>query len=238
MVYTTSELLNLIKQDMGLRDLPRTITDQDMLDRLQNSALKEFSIRCPYRVESYIGVNEKIDAGMWNRRTVYRIPKTFYMGSSILQVNRVDPIGCDTYGEFFDFSVAPDVLLSTLADYKLYATLQNSMYPALTFNFRKPDILEIYNGWIGSYVVELSIIHDSSLATIPDGASSAFRQLALLDMEEYFYNSLKRIEDINTGVGQISLKVDQWSNAGQEKRDLLKQWDEDANLDVDAIMRF
>lgn len=240
MLYTTSELLELIKEDMGLRDLPRVITDEKMIKRMYNSALKEFSIRCPYIVESYVNDNEKINSmdTMYGKKYIYKIPKTYYMDSKILYVTRVDPIGCDTHADFFDISLAPDILLGTIADYKLYSTLQQSIYPALTFHFTKPDKVEIYNGWGGTYMVELALVHDISLATIPDTAMSSFRELALLDMEEYFYNTLKRIDNINTGAGEFQLKIDEWANAKDQKRDLLKSWDEDASLDVDSIKIF
>ena len=49
---------------------------------------------------------------------------------------------------------------------------------------------------------------------------------------------MKRIQDLETGVGSINLRIDNWENAANEKRDLLRDWDENANLDLDAINFF
>jgi hypothetical protein len=61
------------------------------------------------------------------------------------------------------------------------------------------------------------------------------RQLAVLDIEEYLYNKMKRITDLDTGVGTINLRIDNWESAAQEKRDLLREWDESASLDLDTL---
>ena len=47
MLWTAQELIQLVKDDMGLRDLPPTVTDQELLDRFTNSCLKEFSLIYP-----------------------------------------------------------------------------------------------------------------------------------------------------------------------------------------------
>jgi hypothetical protein len=49
---------------------------------------------------------------------------------------------------------------------------------------------------------------------------------------------MKRIENVNVGVGEISLKIDDWSSASQDKKELLRQWDESGNLDFDYITYF
>ena len=48
MYQSLSEILTLCKQNMGIRDLPKPVTDQELMWRLQHSALKEFSQRYPY----------------------------------------------------------------------------------------------------------------------------------------------------------------------------------------------
>ena len=65
------------------------------------------------------------------------------------------------------------------------------------------------------------------------------RQLAVLDLEEYLYNQLKRKDQLDVGVGTINLKIDEWANARDEKKQLLETWDnEGANLDIDPINYF
>ena len=110
---------------------------------------------------------------------------------------------------------------------------------APTFRFDPPNKLVIYNGWTGgSYRIEVGMLHDPSLSTIPAGAMTHLRQLAVLDIEEYLYNKMKRIQDLETGIGSINLRIDNWENAASEKRDLLRDWDESGNLDLDVINYF
>ena len=110
---------------------------------------------------------------------------------------------------------------------------------APTFRFDPPNKLIIYNGWTGgSYRIEVGMLHDPSLSTIPPGAMTHLRQLAVLDIEEYLYNKMKRIQDLDTGVGTINLRIDNWENAASEKRDLLREWDESVNIDLDCINYF
>jgi hypothetical protein len=241
MIYTITEFLKVIKQDMGLRDIPQAISDNDMIERIRLSSLKEFSIRCPNQVEFYLGAESRIE-NMYDRRACYQIPKHLYQGCDILSVNKVDSKGVDGYANFYaPMGVYPsaDATLLAIADYRLAGTIQSSLAPALTFKFVLPDILYIYNGWSsGTYLVEMSLTHDISLSTIPNTAMSAFRQLATLDMKQYFYQTLKRVDNINTGIGDINLKIDEWQSAESEKMDLLKTWDEDYILDVDSIKYF
>ena len=41
MLWTAQELIQLVKDDMGLRDLPPTVTDKDLLNRFKTLCLKE-----------------------------------------------------------------------------------------------------------------------------------------------------------------------------------------------------
>ena len=82
------------------------------------------------------------------------------------------------------------------------------------------------------------MLHDPSLSTVPPGAITHLRQLAELDICEYLYGKMKRIQDLDTGIGNINLRIDNWENAAQEKRELLRDWDENASLDFETITYF
>ena len=64
------------------------------------------------------------------------------------------------------------------------------------------------------------------------------RELAALDLKWYLFKKLNRMTELDTGVGQISLKIDSWESAESEFRDLLRQWDESGSLDTDRINYF
>lgn len=117
--------------------------------------------------------------------------------------------------------------------------MARQMTHSLTWDFKQPNILILYNGWSGGdYEIELAMDHDPSLSTIPPSAMSTFIELCQYDLEEYFYQKLKRVQNLDLGIGSIELKIDDWADAANKKRDLLKELDETCNLDYEHIMYF
>lgn len=244
-LYNTSEFLTLLKEDIGIKDLPLPVDDKELLRRLGQSALKEFSVRSP-RVEMVsIGENERLDPDENSRYTMlkYRIPKWAYHGTTILSVPNVDiarPMGySDMYVPQGSWA-SPDVVLGALADIQSSASVAATMGRAITHKFVSPDIIYIYNGWAGGiYDVHLAMLHDISLSTISPTAFTHLRQLCVLDLEEFLYNKMKRLDNLEVGIGNIQLKIENWEDAGNRKMELLKDWDENgANLDIDFIRYF
>ena len=243
-LYNISEFLSLIKEDIGIKDIPLPVDDKSLLQRFYNSALKEFSVRYP-RIETIILGDENRIAPEYrdrNTKIIYRIPKYVYQDSTILAVTKFDvsrPLG---YSDFYvpqGVWASPDAVLSSLADIKLAAALASTMGKAPTYQFKAPDLLYVYNGWSGGvYDVDVALMHDISLSTIPPTAITHLKQLAILDIEEYLYNKLKRIDNLDTGIGNIQLNINNWEDAGNRKLELLKEWDEDGNLDIDQITYF
>ena len=46
-LYNLSEFLSVVKEDIGIRDIPLPVDDAELVKRFDNSALKSFSIRYP-----------------------------------------------------------------------------------------------------------------------------------------------------------------------------------------------
>lgn len=244
MLYNYSEFLTQIKEDIGIKDVPLPVDDAALTKRFITSALREFSVRYPRLEEIIITQDEAVDLSTRTSygAVTYIIPEKYYRGSQILTVLSIDSTGYSAAENFYNptlFLGSADLMLESIADIKLASSLGSMMGHAPTFRFDPPNRLIIYNGWTGgSFRVEVGMLHDPSLSTIPPGAMTHLRQLAVLDIEEYLYNKMKRIQSLDTGVGNIELRIDNWENAGQEKRDLLKEWDEDASLDLDTINWF
>jgi len=244
-LYNLSEFLTLLKEDIGIKDIPLPVDDTELIKRIENSALKEFSVRAP-RIETFrVGDNERVTKidGERSGVLVYEIPKWVYQDSSVVAVTNVNiarPLGySDMYIPQGSYA-SPDLVLGALADIKVAATVASSMAKALSWQFKSPNRVLIYNGWAsGVYDVEIALTHDISLATISPTAFTQFRELCMWDLEEYLFNKLKRIDNLDVGIGNIQLKIENWEDAGQRKRDLLKDWDENgANLDVDNMSWF
>ena len=169
---------------------------------------------------------------------MYRFPTQTCLG-----VSYVEPLSnlgyANEYGSV-PFLGAPDTMLMALAEIRMAASLGSQTTRSLTTRFTKPDILDLYGGYTGcSYEAMILLSHDLSLSTVPDTAFEQLFELALLDTKAYFFSELKRKDGLDTGVGNIQLKIEDWSNAAEEKRQLLKTWQQEGfNLDIESIHYF
>jgi hypothetical protein len=238
-----SELITQIKDDIGITDLPKPFDDIQLANRIKTSALRDFSTRYPNIVEFTIGSPDMLSEGSYDASgTKYAIPKAIYEGSKVLMVTQVLPKRPNGYSDMYvpqGAFYSPDQTIMSIASIRVAAANAQSVAKALTWKFVAPDVLTIYNGWsAGTYDVTAGLMHDESLSTIPDTAFTNFRDLAELDIKEFLYNRLKRKNNLDIGIGNIDLKIDDWQDAGREKKDLLKDWDEDGNLNLDSIIYF
>lgn len=241
-LYNLSEFITTVKEDIGIKDLPLPVSDNEIIDRFNRSALTDFSILYP-RVEiCMVGEENLTKRSKESLNTFYEyiIPPWAYDGTVVLDVSRFEVARPNGYSDFYIPNAnwsTPDAVISAMADVRMAAGVASSLAKAPTHEFVKPNLIRVYNGWAGGmYEVELLLKHDLSLASIPDGALMDLRDLTALDMKSYLYNILKRKENLEVGVGNINLHIDDWSNAEQDRRELLKQWrDEGTNFDFDHI---
>jgi hypothetical protein len=243
-LYNLSEFIKLIKTDIGIKDIPLPVSDKDILDRFDKSALTEFSLRAP-RVETFmVNENEVVKRTTENALpyTEYKIPPWVYTDTTVLAVARFDVARPNGYADFYTPNAnwsTPDAIIAASADLRMAAGVASSMAKAPTHIFAAPDRIKVYNGWYGgAYEVEVLLKHDLNLATIQPGTFSALRRLTKLDMKAYLYSELKRKDTLDVGVGTIQLKIDEWSNAEADMQALLDSWDEEGSLDVDHIKYF
>lgn len=245
-LYNLSEFITTIKEDIGIKDLPLPVTDKQLIDRFDRSALTDFSLICP-RVETcFISDEDRIKSTNSMASDMYyeyKIPKFVYEGTVVLNVVNVEPARPNGYSDFYIPQAnwtTPDAVITAIGDLRMAAGVASSLAKSPTHKFIKPNLIRLYNGWAGGiYEVELLLKHDLSLSTIDEGAFIDLRELATLDMKAYLYNQLKRKDNLEVGVGSINLRIDDWSNAENDRKDLLKQWrDDGANLDFDHIKYF
>ena len=244
MLYTLSEFLELVKGDVGVRDVPIPVDDNELVRHFELSALRECSVRYPKVSEVWVTSDEAVD--MSQRSTsgslTYVIPEKFWQGCKILDVLGLLPGGYGSEANMYMPNVvlgSADMLAESIADIKMAASLGQMMTHAPTWRFDPPDRITIFNGWAsGSYRVELALTHDLSLATIPPGAFTNLRQLTVLDMKAYLYKKMKRLTNLETGIGSIDLKIDDWESADREMQDLLRDWDDTIELGLHRINYF
>ena len=240
-LYNLSEFIRLCKSDCGVKDVPMPVDDKDLVEHFELSTLREFSVRYPVIKEIWVTEGDALDLSQrsLSGTVTYQIPEKYWQGSEILDILHLMPGGYGSEANMYMPNVvlgSADALLESIADIKMAAALGSMMTHAPTWRFDPPDRVTIYNGWTsGSYRFEVAMRHDLSLATIPAGAFTNLRQLAVLDMKSYLYKKMKRITNLETGIGSIDLKIDDWESAEREMQDLLRDWDESVELSLHSL---
>lgn len=243
-LYNLSEFITTVKENIGIKDLPLPVTDKQLINHFDKVTLTDFSI-CYPRVEEILLGEENLDKesrNSMNQFYIYKIPKYVYDGTTVLNVAYIDVARPNGYSDFFIPNAnwsTPDAVISAMADVRMAAGVASALAKAPTIRFKEPDKIQVFNGWAGAiYKFEILLKHDLSLSTIPAGAMISLRELAELDMEAYLYNQLKRKENLEVGVGSIQLKLDEWSQAADQRKEMLREWRNEENVDFDHITRY
>lgn len=242
-LYNLSDFFTTVKEDVGIADLPLPVSDEKLLDHFRRKILVDLSIIYP-RIETVMISDDDLikEQQKYQSFYMYRIPKWVYDGTTILSISKFDVTRPNGYSDFFipDANWAtPDAIISAMADVRLAAGMASALAKAPTADFVPPNKIKVHNGWAsGIYEVELLLKHDESLATVPDGAFTVFREMTTLGLQAYLYKKLKRKSNVNLGVGDSDLKIDDWSNAESEYTERLKEYRDDSNFEYAHIQRF
>lgn len=111
--------------------------------------------------------------------------------------------------------------------------LVDKMIPKITFKYEHPRKVTLWNVFSSSNVVfELAFMQDKSLASITPTQEESFFQLALLDVKDMLYQTLKHYSDIQSAYGNINLKLDDWQSAAADRKALIDEWDNVYHIDV------
>lgn len=234
-----SELLTSLKMDLGIYAIAIPIEDVNtsMMEVIKLRSLRTFSQYYPYVFR------QDIDLTKWTRikdhynESIYEIPEMMG-GLRIMEIRKVDQqnklIGGGTYSPLMDPSMD---MYNDLALSNAGAHLMSSAAPPFTFRYEQPNLLYLYNSSTMSsqLTVEFAYEHAENLSTIKYTAWDSFYELALLDIKSFLYNSMKHYQDLQTAYGTISLKIDDWASAAQERKDLLSQWNENVHIDSEQI---
>ena len=112
----------------------------------------------------------------------------------------------------------------------------NQVIPKMTFKFERPRTLTLYNAYSSNNIVlDLGFSQDKSLASIPETCREDYMKLAMLDVKDNLYPTLKQYTELNTAIGNINLKLDDWANAESERKELIEKWDDTYHLDFHPI---
>lgn len=234
-----SDTVTRIKLKLGLINIATPFEDLDsvIVQIIQTITVPVFSIYNPvrdrWRIHTYdLELLEKTD-----NYEKYLLPE--FSGRNLINVEDVQYdtsilAGLGYYGggmPLMQGNLIDQALISNAG-----ASLMNTLIPKLTFRYEHPRNLYIFNAYSHSkMVITLEFEHDKSLASIPETAREEFLKLAMLDVKENLYPSLKQYSELNTAIGNINLKLDDWANAEQERKELIDKYDDTYHLDLRPI---
>lgn len=235
-----SELLTSIKMDVGIYGLalPFENPDKTLYDVIKLKTLKTFSPFCPQVMKFTLSLSEMVCKQSMYYESIYEIPPIFGE-RNLLYIKKVTPknkaLGAGYAAPLFDSDIDT---YSSLAMAQANANLISQAAPAVTFKFRPPNVLHLFYmaTYFGEIDIEVCLEHAENLSTISPTSWESFYELALLDIKRFLYNTLKHYSEIQTAYGTINLKIDEWSSAESDRKDLIEKWRDIYHLDTDTII--
>ena len=240
-----SKLISSIKLDLGLVAMATPFDNLDELIReiIVIRTIPVFDELHPYIVPLQIDTNELDMVEKRSESTVYRLPDVF--GSAqIMMITHMEPLyDNDRYSHdyntsLFSYGVTPCIYgYQELMLAQAQANMLSTAAKGITFQFIAPNMIEIFSGYAmgNTYRLSVAITHADNLSTIPATCYGSFLKLATLDVKNYLYNTLIHYENLSTAYGQLSLNIDRWSNAEDDRRALIEKWEQTYHLDLSNI---
>ena len=232
-----STLVTRIKLELGIYSiaLPIENPDQFITDIIQNITLRTFSTYCPY-VETYrfdlTDLKRLEKHANWE---TYLLPDIF-VEREIMQVIDVRYDEADISGIGYWGGGIP-ILHGNMINQAILSNaglgLSRQTVPKLLFHYYPPRKVQLFNVLCSSQLVfEIGLMHDKNLNSITTTMEESFHDLAELDVKDALYQMMKHYNEIQTAYGTIQMKLEDWQNAAQERKDLINAWDESYLLDA------
>lgn len=241
-----SKLISSIKLDLGLMAMATPFENLDELIReiIILRTLPVFNEMAPNKVPLVIDTNELELIETRPESKVYLLPDVFG-DMEIMMIIGMDPTYDDTSYNYsaYDSSIFSYGMTPCIYGYQemMLAQAQMNMISAsakgATFNFIPPNMIEIFNGYSMGNVFRLTVAlsHAENLSTIPSTCYTSFLKLATLDVKVYLYNTLIHYDNLSTAYGQLSLNIDRFSGAEDDRRTLIEKWEQTYHMDLSNI---
>lgn len=236
-----SNIITRIKLKLGLINIatPFENLDETILSIITDITIPTFSIYCPYQDTLNIDIHEmeevektseykKVLLPDFKTRKLLYVLDVGYRTDNMSGAGIYNGLGLMTYNNGYG--------IQQLITANMGARIMNSAVPKITFKYDAPRTLTLYNAMMSSSLkILLGFEHDKSLASIPESCREEFIKLALLDVKENLYPTLKQYSEINTALGTINLKLDEWADADNMRKDLIDKWDDTYHLDFPTM---
>lgn len=232
-----SQLITRIKINCGLYTiaLPFENPDKAIEETIKNITLRTFSTYCPYYETYRFNLSDLKKIKKEANYEMYLLPDIFSQ-REILFIRKIDYDEADVTSvgywgggvPLLQGNMLKQAMLSNAA-----LNLTNLTISKFTFKYEHPRKVTLYNVLSSCKLVfDIAFMHDKNLASISPTEEEAFYNLALLDVKDMLYQSLKHYNNIQTAYGNIDMKLDEWSSAAGDRKQLLDEWDNIYHIDV------
>lgn len=237
-----SDLLSVIKMDLGFHmfTLPLENPDQALVDVIEMKTIRTFSQYFPHKVDHIYELTTLEKTRETFKETTFILPSV-YGDNTLMAITGVEPWNEMYNGSYFggsplvtnSINLYGDTMMAQ-AGYDLLSTVS----PPFSYKFIPPNKLTIFNtsSFTNKVKIFMAYRHPNNLVTIRPTMEEAFTELARLDVKIFLFNSLKHYDNIQTAYGSINLRIEDWSGAESERKDLLSRWEDEFHLDLDAMV--
>ena len=234
-----SHLLTRLKQRLGIYSIKLPVDDVQLYkDVILDNTLPVFNDYFPYRRTMIADLNELRVVDRYTPDDSALISNEYQIPNLFPYQNIMYMIGIAPYIEYNGMMMTSSY--ETIDSYQVLATgqtlanLASTMIPPQTWQFEPPNRFRIFNQVLYNNKVWLEIAweHSPELFTIPLDLREAFFKLAYLDMKIYLWSNLKYWSQMQTAIGTLDLKIDNYEGAEGDRDTLLEQWDDNYHLDA------
>lgn len=232
-----SQLITRIKINCGLYSiaLPFENPDEVIMDVIQNITLRTFSTYSPWYQTIRLDLHDLENIEKKGNEEVYLLPDIFNKNEILfIKEVRYDDSSISNIGYWgagtplLSRNLISQGILSNAA-----MNLTNHMIPKITFKFEHPRKVTLYNPYTSCKIIfEIALMHDKNLGSISPTMEESFFELAILDVKDMLYQSMKHYNEIQTAFGNINLKIDEWSQASSDRKQLLDEWENSYHIDI------
>lgn len=234
-IMNISEVVTSIQMDIGIYKIALPFdepVEKVLTDVIQIKTVPVFSLLHPLyeKMRFNLGELEVVERG--SNYTTYLLPDVFN-NRKILFIKRVEYADNTVTGlSYFGGFPMSGGLVNQSMIANASAKLAAKMIPKITHHWEAPRKLTIYNAINSCEInVEIAFPQDKSLITIEDTCYDSFLDLATLDCKKFLYESLKHYPELNSAYGNIALKIEDWQQADDNRKQLLEQWNNTYHLD-------
>lgn len=233
-----SALISRLKIELGLYTiaLPLKDVDESIKEIIINTTLRTYSQYFPQKMKIVKTSRELVER--FTSLEYVEMPLEVPYGTEICEVCDVSYDTRDFAGLSHFASAAP--LFATTSIYDVImanasANVSNIMVPKITWDFVYPRTLKMYNLYTGGIIIDILKLHDPSLQSIPFSQEESFYKLAKLDTKNALYAVIKHYNELETAHGRINLKIDDWASSEDDRKEILREWDDTFHLDRKTV---